>query len=112
MADAEVFHWAPKALLRTRPIYHSSDAGIRGHVFCSFLALILKRELDDRCQAAGFHPEWGDLRRDLDRLQEVEIKKDGKRLILRTPTTGTAGRLFPAARIALPANLRETAAAA
>jgi hypothetical protein len=24
-----------KAILRTRPIYHSSDAAIRGHVFCS-----------------------------------------------------------------------------
>src|SRR3954467_15716040 len=29
-----------KALMRTRPIYHSSDAAIRGHVFCSFLPLI------------------------------------------------------------------------
>src|SRR5204863_9182949 len=34
-----------KALMRTRPIYHSSDAAIRGHVFCSFLALILRKEL-------------------------------------------------------------------
>ena len=25
--------------MRTRPIFHSSDAAIRGHVFCSFLAL-------------------------------------------------------------------------
>lgn len=101
-----------KALLRTRPIYHSADAAIRGHVFCSFLALVLRKELDDRCQAAGFHPEWSDVRRDLDRLQEVEIKKDGKRLTLRTPVTGTAGRLFQAARIALPANVREADVAA
>jgi hypothetical protein len=101
-----------KALLRTRPIYHSADAAIRGHVFCSFLALILRKELDDRCQAAGFHPEWGDVRRDLDRLQEVEIAKDEKRMILRTPVTGTAGRLFQAARVALPANIRETDPAA
>ena len=28
-----------KAIMRTRPIFHSSDAAIRGHVFCSFLAL-------------------------------------------------------------------------
>jgi hypothetical protein len=101
-----------KALLRTRPIYHAADAAIRGHVFCSFLALVLTKELDDRCQAAGFHPEWGDVRRDLDRLQEVEINKDGKRLTLRTPVTGTAGRLFQAARIALPANVREADVAA
>jgi transposase len=32
-----------KAILRTRPIDHSSDAAIRGHVFCSFLALMLQR---------------------------------------------------------------------
>jgi Transposase DDE domain len=98
-----------KALLRTRPIYHSSDAAIRGHVFCSFLALVLRKELEDRCRAAGLDPEWGDVLRDLDRLQEVELAKDGKRLILRTPVTGVAGKLFQAARIALPPNLREPA---
>jgi hypothetical protein len=57
-------------------------------------------------------PEWGYVLRDLDRLQEVELAKDGKRLILRTPVTGTAGRLFQASRIALPANIREADAAA
>jgi DDE family transposase len=101
-----------KALLRTRPIYHSSDAAIRGHVFCSFLALILRKELEDRCRAAGLHPEWGDVLRDLDRLQEIELIKDGKRMILRTPVTGVAGKLFQAAHIALPANVREADAAA
>jgi len=34
-----------KSVLRTRLIYHSSDAAIRGHVFCSFLALMLQKEL-------------------------------------------------------------------
>ena len=98
-----------KTLLRTRPIYHSSDAAIRGHVFCSFLALVLKKELDDRCQAAGLRPEWGDVLRDLDRLQEVALDKDGRRLILRTPVTGIAGKLFQAAHIALPPNIRDAA---
>ena len=37
-----------KAVLATRPIYHSSDMAIRGHVFCSFLALLLVKELEDR----------------------------------------------------------------
>jgi transposase len=31
-----------KALLETRPIYHQTDEAIRGHVFCSFLALVRK----------------------------------------------------------------------
>jgi hypothetical protein len=102
----DVFRTA-KALMRTRPIYHSSDAAIRGHVFCSFLALVLRKELDERCRHAKFRPEWGDVLRDLDRLQEVEISSDGRQIKLRTPATGVIGPLFKAARIALPANIRE-----
>lgn len=106
----ELFRTA-KALMRTRPIYHSSDAAIRGHVFCSFLALVLRKELDERCRQAAFRPEWADVLRDLDRLQEIEIDKDGRRITLRTPATGVVGPLFKAARIALPPNVREPASA-
>ena len=98
-----------KALMRTRPIYHSSDAAIRGHVFCSFLALVLRKELDERCHAVGFRPEWGDVLRDLDYLQEIELNKDGRQIIIRAPATGVIGTLFKATRIALPANIREAA---
>src|SRR5918997_6687704 len=100
-----------KALMRTRPIYPSSDAAIRGHVFCSLLALILRTELDERCRRVGFRPEWGDVLRDLDRLQEVAITKDGRQMTLRTPATGLIGPLFKAARIALPPNVRDASAA-
>src|SRR3954463_750743 len=100
-----------KALMRTRPIYHSSDAAIRGHVFCSFLALILRKELDERCRNAGLRPEWGDVLRDLDRLQEMTISQDGRQMTLRTPATGTIGPLFKAARMALPPNVRDASAA-
>ena len=64
----------------------------------------------ERCQAAGFTPEWDDVLRDLDRLQEVTLAKEGQRITLRTPTTGTVGSLFKAAGIALPPNIRDTAA--
>jgi Transposase DDE domain len=103
---------AAKCLLRTRPIYHSSDAAIRGHVFCSFLALVLRKELDEGCRKAGLRPEWGDVVRDLDRLQQVTISKGGQSLTLRTPATGVIGPLFKAARIALPPNIRDDATAA
>ena len=98
-----------KALMRTRPIYHSSDAAIRGHVFCSFLALVLRKELDERCRTAGLRPEWADVLRELDRLQEIELNKDGRQIIMRTPAVGIIGPLFKAARVALPANIRESA---
>jgi hypothetical protein len=67
------------------------EAAIRGHVFCSFLALVLRKELDERCRRAEFRPEWGDVLRDLDRLQEIEISSDGRQIVLRTPATGVIG---------------------
>jgi hypothetical protein len=96
-----------KAILATRPIYHSSDMAIRGHVFCSFLALLLAKELEDRLHRHGVAAEWGDILRDLDRLQEIELEQDGKRFLLRTPTTGVAGKLFQAVGVALPPNVQE-----
>ena len=99
---------AAKATFDTRPIFHSCDAAIRGHVFCSFLALILAKELQGRCTRAGFQPEWDRLVRDLDRLQSGVIEKDNKRITIRTPVTGDVGRVFRAAGVALPPNIAET----
>ena len=99
-----------KATFDTRPIFHSSDAAIRGHVFCSFLALVLAKELQDRCGKAGFRPEWDRLLRDLDRLQTGVIEKDNTRITVRTPVIGDVGPAFRAVGIALPPNIAETQA--
>jgi transposase len=37
-----------KSQLDTRPIFHKCDDTIRDHVFCSFLALVLRVELEER----------------------------------------------------------------
>jgi hypothetical protein len=66
-----------KAIMRTRPIFHSSDAAIRGHVFCSFRALAMQKYLDDLSIEAGVTPEWKELLRDLDRLQQVRLQYRG-----------------------------------
>jgi Transposase DDE domain len=96
-----------KAVLATRPIYHSSDMAIRGHVFCSFLALLLAKELEDRLRRHDVVAEWDDILRDLDRLQEITLEQDGKRFLLRTPTAGVTGKLFQAVGVALPPNIQE-----
>ena len=101
-----------KALLATRPIYHQTDEAIRGHVFCSFLALVLRKHLEERLQAARIKPEWRELLADLDRLQEIQAEQDGKRFILRTPVTGVAGKVFQAVGVALPPNIRDAEPAA
>ena len=94
------------SVLRTRPIYHSSDAAIRGHVFCSFLALLLQKELAMLCAAKGFRPEWQDLLRDLDRLQQGEIEQDGKTWRLRTEVGAVASAAMLACGIAIPPRIQ------
>ena len=96
-----------KAILRTRPIFHSSDAAIRGHVFCSFLALTMQKHLDDLLHGAGLVPEWKDLLRDLDRLAEVRIRHRGADWLVRTDAQPAIATLFRAAHVALPPRARK-----
>ncbi|MBU2551431.1 MAG: IS1634 family transposase [Proteobacteria bacterium] len=96
-----------KSLLETRPIYHKCDETIRGHVFCSFLALTLMKELEDRLATKGHRLEWKDVIRDLSRLEEVEIEQDKKRFVLRTQCIGVCGKVFQAVGVALPPTLRQ-----
>jgi hypothetical protein len=57
-----------KHLFSTRPIFHKLDETIRGHVFCSFLALVLKKALEDRIAAFGRSSSWPEIIADLDSL--------------------------------------------
>ena len=107
LLQVEALFRVAKASFDTRPIFHQSDAAIRGHVFCSFLALTLAKELTRLCEEKGIKPEWQPLLNDLDRLQQGTIEKDGKAITVRTPTTGMVGSVFQATGIALPANIRE-----
>ncbi|HEX5863492.1 MAG TPA: IS1634 family transposase [Casimicrobiaceae bacterium] len=95
-----------KSELATRPIFHKVDDTIRGHVFCTFLALLLRKELEHRLERHGWTLEWADVIRDLDRLQAIEIRLDGKGYVLRTETKGTTGKVFQACGVALPPTLR------
>lgn len=95
-----------KSLLRTRPIFHKADETIRGHVFCSFLALVLRKELQDRLEARCTPAEWADVIRDLDALVETEVANDDKRFVLRGAARGTCGRVFQAAGVAMPPTVR------
>ena len=99
--------WRPwfrssKSLLQTRPIYYKCDETIRSHVFCSFLALVLRQELEVRLANDGHDFEWADVIQDLDRLQMVEVEQDGKQFLLRSEVQGTCGTIFRAAGVAVP----------
>jgi hypothetical protein len=96
-----------KSILETRPIYHKRDETIRGHVFCSFLALLLKRALEQRLEQKGETWEWAEILRGLDNLHEVEALFQGKRFVFRSQVIGDAHKAFRAAGVAMPPTLRE-----
>ena len=100
-----------KSLLETRPIYHQLDETIRGHVACSFLALVLKKELEDRLAAApkSARASWPHVIADLDSLTETEVEQDGKRFVLRSAPRPGASLALAALGIALPPTLRQIA---
>jgi hypothetical protein len=96
-----------KAIMETRPIFHHCDETIRGHVFCSFLALLLRKALHDKLEARQCKLEWADIIADIDAIEEVNVCHQEKNFIIRTETKGVAGKLFQIAGVALPPILRE-----
>lgn len=104
----DIFRTA-KSIINTRPIFHQRDDAIRGHVFCSFLALLLRKELIDRLVAAGRRLEWADIIHDLDQLVQTDVDQGGRRLRLRAAAPGCSGAVFQAVGVALPPMIRITA---
>ncbi len=97
-----------KTILNTRPIYHKCDETIRGHVFCSFLTLLLIKELQQRMSERGWEVEWADLINDLEELKETIIETGNKEVILRSELKGEAGKAFQAAGVAVPKRVKIT----
>ena len=95
-----------KSVLETRPVYHKCDQTIRGHVFASFLALVVMHEIDRRLTAKGLKLEWEDVKQDLDALSEVEVADGADRYWLRTELKGVAGKVLQAVRVAMPLKVR------
>ena len=96
-----------KSLLETRPIFHKCDATIRGHVFCSFLALLLCKELQDRLANKDLALEWAEVIRELDNLVEMDLSVRGKQYTIRGQASTTAAQVFSACGVALPPVLRQ-----
>ena len=102
----QIFRTA-KSLLDTRPIFHKTDATICGHVFCSFLALVLRDELFRRMDNAGVSAEWNDIVRGLDALTETTITYNGKAFAVRSNAVGVAGKIAQCVGVRLPNTVRQ-----
>ncbi len=85
---------------RHRPIFHKCDETIRGHVFSSFLALILLKELLARMKEKGSREvEWGRLKDDLRSMHGTELDLDGKRFTVRHEMKGDVGKALQAVKV-------------
>ena len=110
----EQFFRAAKSMLDSRPIFHQGDDAIRGHIFCSFLALLLHHELEKRLKPAlslpngksGHHFEWDIIRQDLEALSEVEVRQGEQWYVLRTALQGVAGKVIQSIGVAVPPSVR------
>ena len=107
LLQVEQFFRTAKDVLETRPIFHKFDSTIRGHIFASFLALVLMHELDQRLAKRGWRLEWADVVRDVQELRTVEVEQDGKRYALRSPLHGVCGKVLQAVGVAVPPPVRE-----
>ena len=90
----------------TTSIYHKCDETMRDHVFCSFLALLLLKELQIRLERRSWEVEWQQLRDDLDALEEITIRTRGRTFVIRSQTQGDAGKAIQAAGVALGSVVR------
>ena len=67
------------------------------------------KHLDDILCEADVTPEWKELLRDLDRLQNVRLEHRGTDWVVRTDATRNVAALFRHAHIGLPPRARQTA---
>jgi hypothetical protein len=76
--------------------------------FCTFLALVLRKELMDRLTTRRITlPEWQHIVDDLDDLSEIEVEQDGRRALLRTAPGPTIDPLCRAVGVTLPPVFQE-----
>jgi len=66
-----------KTPLELRPLFHTSEAGIRGHVQACVLAYALVRVIEDRLDAADLDTNAKDALQDLARIQRAPLARAG-----------------------------------
>ena len=76
-------------------------------LFCSFLALVLRKELDRCLERTGEGFELSEIKQDLKALQSVTICESGKRFAVSSQSQGVCGKVFQAVGDALPPTIRE-----
>jgi hypothetical protein len=88
---------------------HKRNETIRGHVFCSFLALLLKHDLESRMKLAGVQSEWAEVIRGLDNLHQVEANFPGRSFLFRSQLQAHASAAIREAQTSAPTEVSTAA---
>ena len=93
-----------KDVLEIRPIFHRKESHVKGHVFCSYLALCLLIALRKRLRehSSDKTPAWDDVICDLRSFRIIKATFSGKTYLMRTEFKGTAHRCFQAVGLRPP----------
>jgi hypothetical protein len=95
-----------KSILEVRPVFHRRKQRIKGHIFCSFLALYLKIALQKALEAKKLKVPWDELMGDLRAIKGVKLRLNGSSYLLRTDFRGVAYKVFQAVGVRPPPTLQ------
>lgn len=94
-------------LLIEGSFHHQTDETIKGHVFCSFLALVLLKTLFNKLEAKNIDYEWEKMKIDLNSLKLITLNKGNTQLKIRTECKGLTAGVFSALGMAVPATIQK-----
>jgi transposase len=100
--QVEQFFRNTKCMLDTRPIFHQNDKSIIGHIFISFLALLLRYELYQRLKKKNHEFEWQEIVDSLKRLRRTVISETERETWWRSDADRLCVDIFRAVGVAIP----------
>ncbi|MCR4426608.1 MAG: transposase [Firmicutes bacterium] len=95
-----------KDLFETRPVFHEWDDTIRSRILSSFLALVLRHELEVRLEHRNEEVNWADVTCDIEALQQAAVSHEGRLYRLRLPLQGVCARVSRAVGAAIPPSVQ------
>ncbi|KXA88782.1 hypothetical protein AKJ61_04210 [candidate division MSBL1 archaeon SCGC-AAA259B11] len=84
-------------MLNLRPVYHSTDKGVRGHVFVCILALLLRRLMEKKAEKL-----FEEIFEELERLKVNVIDHRGEEIFQRNEISPCQDEIFDLLEVEKP----------
>lgn len=94
-----------KSTLEVRPVFHWTEARIKGHFVLCFLAFLMERTLEFKLKEAGFPSSPEQIREALNSLNFVEVTVQEKKFLIKTKALSLAHDIWRLLRLRPPKNV-------